>query len=68
MMLMLSVSIFVQNGIKNLTTQKSTLDNDVKIKDFIKSIYETTNSYDNSFQNQNLTSGALFKINKTFDK
>lgn len=68
MLLMFSVSIFVQNWIKNLASQKSHLENDIKIKDFTKNIFETLSKIDNNFQVTNLASWVIIKIDKNFDK
>nr|MDD3720406.1 hypothetical protein [Candidatus Gracilibacteria bacterium] len=68
MILMLSVSLFVQDGIKNITNQKSSLQNDVKIKEFTKNIYETLSFANKSFKITNLNSGVLLKIDKNYDK
>lgn len=68
MLLMISVSIFVGNGIKNITNQKVIIENDSKIKEFTKSLYESLNAIDKSFLVTNLSSGVLFKVNKTYDK
>lgn len=68
MLLMMSVSVFVGNWIKNITNQKVTIENDSKIKEFTKSLYENLNAVDKTFWVTNHSSGVLFKVNKTYDK
>lgn len=68
MLLMMSVSIFVGNWIKNITNQKVSIENNSKIKEFTKSLYDNINSVDKSFWVTNFSSWVLFKVNKTYDK
>ncbi|MDD3302720.1 MAG: hypothetical protein PHN31_04125 [Candidatus Gracilibacteria bacterium] len=68
MILMFSVSIFVQNGIKNITSQNTIFGNYLQIKQFTNDVYESFSYIDNSFLPVNLNSGVLVKIFKDFDK
>lgn len=69
MILMFSVSIFVSNGIKNITSQKIIIENDAKTKQFTKSLYEILNIADKNFTSYNFwTTWILLKVNKNFDK
>ncbi len=68
MLLMLSVSIFVTDGIKNITNQKVSLESDLEIKEFTKDIYENLDGLDKNYAVTNTTSGVLFKVNKNYDK
>lgn len=68
MLLMVSVSVFVQNGMKNINQQKSNLDNNIKIKQFTKFLYENIDYIDKSFPIKEFSSGILFKVNKNYDK
>lgn len=68
MLLMFSVSVFVGNWIKNITSQKTSLENDSKVKEFTKSVYESINFIDKSFWVVEVASGILYKVNKDYDK
>lgn len=69
MLLMFSVSMFVSNGIKNITNQKSSLENDIKTKDFTKSLYDSLNSIDKTFAYKIWSNNELLlKVNKLYDK
>lgn len=69
MLLMFSVSMFVSNGIKNITNQKSSLENDIKTKDFTKSLYDSLNSIDKTFAYKIWWNDeVLLKVNKLYDK
>ncbi len=68
MLLMLAVSIFVGNWIKNITNQKTSLENDTKVKDFTKVVYENLSSLDKYFWVINVNSWVLFKVNKNYDR
>ena len=68
MLLMVSVSVFVQNGMKNINQQKSNLDNNIKIKQFTKFLYENIDYIDKTFPIKEFSSGILFKLNKNYDK
>jgi len=68
MILMFSVSIFVQNWIKNITSQNTIFGNYLQIKQFTNDVYESFSYIDNSFFPVNLNSWVLVKIFKDFDK
>ncbi len=67
MFLMLSVSIFVTDWMKNITNQKVSLESDLEIKEFTKDLYENLDAINKDYA-KGTDSGVLFKVNKNYDR
>ncbi len=67
MILMLSISVFVQNWIKNLTLQQNIIQNDIEIKDFTKAIYENLDFWNKLMTWAKTISWIYFRTTKNFD-